>query len=205
VVAGALEHVDHVIVVDDGSVDGTASRVAGMRATLLRHAVQQGKGAALQTGIRHALDQGADWLLLMDGDLQHRPADIPIFLLAAEATRVGLVIGNRCLDRPAMPWVRRFINVLMSWLISAKVGVIIPDTQCGFKLVQATILRSLSPRYSRFEVDSELIVTAVECGADVGSVPIRAVYRGSPSRIRPAMDSIRWIRWFLTRRPRSQA
>ena len=104
-------------------------------AEVLRHDVPSGKGAALHTGWRQALERGFKWTLTLDGDGQHSPEDIPRFFECADRTAAELVSGNRMTDPKIMPWNRRFVNRWMSKRISKFTGREMPDTQCGFRLM----------------------------------------------------------------------
>ncbi|HJW23051.1 MAG TPA: glycosyltransferase family 2 protein, partial [Candidatus Limnocylindrales bacterium] len=121
VVAGTSAHLP-VVVVDDGSSDATAAVARASGATVLEQRPNQGKGAALRAGFRHALEAGFDAAVTLDGDGQHDPAEIPKFLgpLAGEAGGVELVIGERSFG--AMPLVRRLSNATGTLLLSAALG-----------------------------------------------------------------------------------
>jgi len=111
-------HLATVIVVDDGSTDETARLARQAGAEVVGHEKSLGKGAALQTGWRHALDRGFAWTLTLDGDGQHSPEDIPSFFACAERSSISLVVGNRMGSAAAMPPLRRFVNRWMSQRLS---------------------------------------------------------------------------------------
>src|SRR5262245_22905421 len=98
-------YLPNVVVVDDGSTDITRDLARGAGAKVVHHDTALGKGAALNTGWRYALDHGFSWALCMDGDGQHAPADIPKFLRAGESAH--LVVGDRMSNPGKMPWLRR--------------------------------------------------------------------------------------------------
>ncbi len=135
VVSAVREFIPTVMVVDDGSRDGTAALAEAAGAQVLRHEFNRGKGAAIKTGLATAVTEGFDWALLLDGDGQHAAADIPAFWRCAEATGAQLVVGNRMGQAEAMRPVRRFVNRWMSRQLSRRTGQELPDTQCGFRLV----------------------------------------------------------------------
>jgi glycosyltransferase involved in cell wall biosynthesis len=181
-----------VVVVDDGSTDGTAARSAAAGATVLRQVPNAGKGAALRLGFRHALDAGAEAVITLDADGQHDPDEIPAFIEAFEAGRPELIIGRR--DFSAMPVVRRVSNTLGGWVLSAAVGRSVPDNQSGYRLVGRTLLgHLLDSDESGFEFEVEMIARCIALGLPIAWVPIRTIYAGEPSHIRP----VRHLREFV--------
>lgn len=197
-VRAARRRLPNVIVVDDGSTDATA-RVAGdAGAEVLRHAARRGKGAALETGFRHARARGFEWVLTLDGDGQHDPEDIAAFLEGAEQAGAPLIVGNRMPGAAAMPWVRRHVNRAMSWCISRRAGASLPDTQCGFRLMRLTEWSALALDARHFVYESELLLAWCRAGHRVGFVPVRVIYEGAASRIAPVRDTARWLRWLAS-------
>jgi glycosyltransferase involved in cell wall biosynthesis len=119
VVRGVIAHLP-VLVVDDGSVDDTAALAQAAGARVLRQISNQGKGAALQAGLRQALAHGYDAVLTIDADGQHDPAEIPNFLYVYKPNYTDLIIGVR--DFRQMPWPRRFSNSMGRWIFSWVLG-----------------------------------------------------------------------------------
>jgi glycosyltransferase involved in cell wall biosynthesis len=172
------------VVVDDGSADETAAVAEAAGATVLRQHPNQGKGAALRAGFRHALEVGVDAAITLDADGQHDPAEIPSFLaaLAAEPD-IELVVGRR--NFRAMPPGRRLANVLGRRAISWAVGQDVPDNQSGYRLVGRRLMAAtLDSREAGFEFEVEMITVALRRGWTVRWVPIRTIY-GGRSHIRP--------------------
>lgn len=183
VVTGALAHLP-VVVVDDGSTDDTADRAADAGATVVRQLPNQGKGAALREGFRYALDQGADAVVTLDADGQHDPAEIAVFLAAYEQGHQGLIVGAR--DFRRMPPVRRLSNTLGGALFSAAVGRRIPDNQSGYRLIGRRLMTALlESREDGFAFEVEMIARAIALDLSIGWVPIRTIYAGEPSHVRP--------------------
>ncbi len=183
VVAATMRYLP-VVVVDDGSTDDTAVVAAAAGAAVLRQVPNAGKGAALRAGFRHALDAGAEAVVTLDADGQHDPDEIPAFLAAFAASRPELVIGRR--DFAEMPLARRIANSIGGLAVSAAVGRSIPDNQSGYRLIGRTLLGDLlDSDESGFEFEVEMIARCVALGLPLSWVPIRTIYAGEPSHIRP--------------------
>lgn len=190
------QHLPLVIVVDDGSADGTSALAAAAGATVVSQARNLGKGAALRTGLSAALARGFEWVLTMDGDGQHRPQDLPAFFCCAEQAGVQLVVGNRMHNPQAIPWLRRVVNRWMSRRLSDRAGRFLPDSQCGFRLVNLKAWASVPLETDHFEIESEMLLAFIRAGYRVEFVPIQVVGRGRSSHIHPVADSLRWWKWW---------
>jgi len=186
VVEATAQHLP-VVVVDDNSADETAAQAEAAGATVLRQAPNAGKGAALRAGFQFALDSGFEAVVTLDADGQHDPSDIPRFLeayTAQAAARPGLIIGRRRFAE--MPLTRRLSNVVGGVVLSAAVGRWIPDNQSGFRLVGRTLMREmLESVESGFEFEVEMIARWIALGRPIRWVPIRTIYLGETSHIRP--------------------
>jgi glycosyltransferase involved in cell wall biosynthesis len=196
VIADVRKVLPNVIVVDDGSTDATSDAAAKAGAQVFRHEKNRGKGAALITGFREARKQGYAWALMMDADGQHSPADIPTFFAAAERSHAPLVIGNRMANPKTMPLMRRWTNGTMSWLLSNYTRRVIPDTQCGFRLVKLSAFSEDALETSRFEIDSEMLVLFSQNAQSIEAVPIQVIYGDERSNIDVWRDTWRWLKWF---------
>jgi glycosyltransferase involved in cell wall biosynthesis len=173
-----------VLVVDDGSSDDTAAQAEAAGATVLIQSPNAGKGAALRRGFRHALDQGCEAVVTLDADGQHDPAEIPLFLAAWEASRPELIIGRR--DFGEMPPVRRLSNSIGGLVFSAAVGRTVPDNQSGYRLIGRRLMTALLESEEQgFEFEVEMIARCIALGLPIDWVPIRTIYEGEPSHIRP--------------------
>lgn len=196
IVSAARQWQPTVLVVDDGSADRTAQIAENAGAVVLLHAKNCGKGAALQTGLAHALQSGFDWVVTMDGDGQHRPEDLPAFLRCAEQTGATMVVGNRMGEAWKMPWLRRTVNRAMSWMISRCAGRFLPDTQSGFRLIHLPTWAALSLQSKKFEVESEMLLAFLAAGERVEFVPVQVCHSERASHIRPLADTWRWLVWW---------
>jgi glycosyltransferase involved in cell wall biosynthesis len=188
-------HLSEVIVIDDGSRDATAEEARRAGARVIRHPDNLGKGAALRTGLAAALNAGWSWAVLLDGDGQHRPEDIPNLFNRARIMNADLVIGNRMHAASAMTWLRWLTNRWMSRQLSRLTDSAMPDTQCGFRLLRLEAWRSLRHSSSRFEVDSEMVLLFAHYGYRVEFEPIPVIRSQRRSHIRPLTDAWRWFRW----------
>ena len=204
-VGAVRRYLPAVLVVDDGSTDDTPRLAGGAGAEVVRHRRNLGKGAALQTGLSLALQQGFEWALTLDGDGQHAPEDMPALLRCAGQTGAALVIGNRMDDARAMPWLRRQVNRWMSCKLSRLAGRHLPDTQCGLRLIHLATWAALPLKTERFEVESETLMAFLAAGRRVEFVPIRVSRSVRRSHIHPVADSLRWWLWWRNFRRLSPA
>lgn len=181
VVRGCLRHVDEVVVVDDGSTDGTAVVAEAAGARVLRNDRNRGKGASLRRAAEHAR---GELLVTLDGDGQDDPADIPA-LLAAIERGAELVIGSRFRDQPPRPGaitpINRIGNLALTGTLNLLYGVRLSDTQAGFRAIRRTLWQRLPLRADRYEVETEVLVRALLANARVVEVPVtrRARAHGS--------------------------
>jgi len=199
VIAGTKSHLP-VLVIDDGSKDDTAAVAEAAGASVLRQIPNQGKGAALQAGYRWALDQGYQAVIMLDADGQHDPAEIPAFLAAYAAHQPDLIIGERNFTQ--MPFPRNLSNTIGRWTFSRAVGQPIKDNQSGYRLLSRRLMEAMLTSSERgFEFEVEMIVLAVARGWTVEGVPIRTIYEGAGSHIRPLAHIANYFR--ILRRTRA--
>ena len=198
VVQGALRHCPNVIVVDDGSDDGTADAIADLPIVLLRHATRMGKGAGLRTGFAEALRRGLDAVVTMDGDGQHSADDIPRLLAAANRRPGWIVIGARLRKRANQPRYRRLANEFGDWGIAWGTGYQVADSQSGQRLYPANVcaLACAGIPGEDFVFEAQVVMSAAqELGTRCVSIPIEARYNVvhaapdfRPSHFRPLRD-----------------
>ncbi len=195
-VESVRRHVSSIFVIDDGCTDNTAELAGRAGASIIRHSQNLGKGAALQSGWNRARTEGFQWVLILDGDGQHSPDEIPVFLAAAERNSAALIVGNRLHEPERMPWVRRQVNRWMSRQLSKAAGQELPDSQCGFRLINLVALSSVRIRTQHFEIESEVLLAFARHGYRIEFVPVSALYKGEQSKIHPLRDTWRWFRWW---------
>jgi len=181
------------LVVDDGSRDDTFARAEAAGATVLRQIPNQGKGMALRAGFRWALKEGYEAVLTLDADGQHDPVEIPSFLDAYAKRGADLIIGAR--DFSQMPPVRRLSNKVGGWAFSWAIGQPIRDNQSGYRLISRRLLEAiLTSDEAGFEFEVEMIVVCVQHGFKLDWVPIRTIYAGEGSHIRPWHHTLNFTR-----------
>ncbi|HYS19475.1 MAG TPA: glycosyltransferase family 2 protein [Gemmatimonadales bacterium] len=187
-----------VIVVDDGSSDGTGSVAAAAGASVVRHDTNRGKGAALRSGVAQvATGQGGGGsvIVTLDSDGQHPPEEIPRLVAPIAEGQADLVLGAR--ERTAaMPLGRRLTNRLSAALASRIGGQSIPDAQTGFRAFTAEIAALVRPPESHYEYEAAFLLEALARRVRVASIPIPTVYHGAPSHFRTVADTWRLARIF---------
>lgn len=200
VVTAARREIEPVIVIDDGSTDGTGAAALDAGAIVLRHEVNRGKGAALKTGFQYALERTYDGVVTLDADGQHLPSEISKFLRARRERGADLIIGGRAHLFAQMLARRRMANRFSAKSISFASGVSISDSQSGFRFYSARLLRSLELRTDGFDLESEVIVRAGRTGLSIETIPIELGFVNgiATSHYRPLADTLR-IAWTVAR------
>ncbi|PYK07011.1 MAG: glycosyltransferase family 2 protein [Verrucomicrobia bacterium] len=195
VVRRTRKQLDHVLVVDDGSSDRTAQCAREAGAEVIVQNRNRGKGEAIKTGLRHRLDRQFMHVIILDGDGQHLPEEIERFMSAAAlAEDRSLFLGNRMNNLAAMPFVRRVVNRYMSNRISRTCGQDIPDTQCGFRMLDRQLIPELLVGARRFDYETEMLIIASRKGYRIESVPITTIYSDEVSSIHPVRDTLRFFK-----------
>ena len=186
-----------ILVVDDGSTDDTASRAAAAGAEVVGGGINQGKGPALRRGMAEAMARGAEWIITLDGDGQHRPEDIPRLL---ERAATGLiVIGSRRGSSAGQPAARRFANRFADFWISWAARHPVQDSQCGLRAYPAAALKDLGRyegRSGRFVFESEILIDASRAGWRTEAVEVEVAYGEAlrrPSHFKPVADISRIV------------
>jgi len=181
-----------IIVVDDGSTDGTEDLVRGLADATVRFARNRGKGAALRAGFALALAEGHDTLVTVDADGQHDPRFAPQLVAALHAA--DLAIGARTRTPGEMPLGRRITNRLSAAAVARCIGQPVADAQSGFRALRSDMARDVRPRGDRYEFETEFLLVAGRRGYRISFVPVPTSYPGTvPSRFRSVRDSARIV------------
>lgn len=195
VVRGIRKQVEQVYVIDDGSDDATAQKAKEAGATVISHLRNQGKGAAISTGIQAFLQTQNEAFVILDADAQHDWEELPAFIQKMEQTHADIVIGNRMRRTAGMPLIRKWTNQFTSSIISKLCGQTVEDSQCGYRLIQRNVVQDIKLSLHRFDAESEFLIQAARAGYKIEQVPIKTIYRGDESsKIKPIRDTIRFFK-----------
>jgi glycosyltransferase involved in cell wall biosynthesis len=184
----------NILVVNDGSSDNTGKIVRDYDIELVSHEKNLGKGAALKSGFDYLISRGADWIITIDGDMQHDPALLPQFIEYAEQGSFDLVIGARKRNFSDMPWDRRFSNWSTSTLMSLITGENIKDGQCGYRLIRCSKLADIVYVTNGYEFETECLLKMLHSGAKIAWIDIPTNYSGAPSSIKRLRDIVRFLK-----------
>ena len=189
----------NVVVVDDGSTDSTFRAVAGLDVTVLRNEENCGKAGSLSRGFEHALAHGAIGVITLDADGQHAPEEIPSFVKQSLDDPNAFLIGARRRDQRRASFWRYVANRIADFWIGWAAGQPIEDSQSGFRLYPAQLLRDVTLNHDQkhgFVFESEILIEAVRRGWACQNVSISVRLRAGPrpSHFRPVLDIVRITR-----------
>jgi len=185
-----------IVVVDDGSSDHTVEQVKNLAVGVLCHSANRGKGEALKTGFKYAIEQGFDAVITIDADGQHD--FIPLFIQTVAMNSYDIIIGSRMKDIKTMPFHRQLSNRITSFLISIRVRQRIEDSQCGYRLIKIDVLKKIALNTHRFETESEILLKSGILGFRIGHIPIHTIYAGESTAMKLVADTVRFIKLYLS-------
>jgi len=196
-----------VVVVNDGSTDGTGAAAEALADVVLRHEVNRGKGAALITGLTYLRENGYNAAITLDADGQHPPELIPEFVAKYQETACDLVVGGRPFALGRMPLLRLLGNRLSSFWVSVACGRSIPDSQCGFRLYDLRTIPLEKLTTHGFDAETEMLLETCRRGGRIEQVKVPLIYRASRSHFDQLGDTLaiaRVIARYLFSRRRTQ-
>ena len=199
VLKATKRYVGKIVVVDDGSRDSTVKEAESQKVTVLKHALNLGKGCALRTGCDYAVKHGADILVVLDADTQHDPADIPRFLTALKGS--DIVFGSRSLDRN-MPIILKFGNWFINNTTELAYGIALSDTQSGYRAFTAEAYKKLRWKSSDYSMESEMIANVGRYKLKYREIFIKTVY-ADKYKGTTVLDGVKivlnMLRWKITK------
>ncbi|MBP2145140.1 glycosyltransferase involved in cell wall biosynthesis [Methanofollis sp. W23] len=178
VVLKARRYVDEVLVIDDGSTDDTRAIAHEAGAVVITHQKNAGKGAAVKTALEYARVRGFEYLVLLDGDGQHDPDEIPRLLTPVKEGNADMVIGSRFLDntRSTIPFYRRIGQQVLTTMTNMDSSIKTTDSQSGFRVLGRSAIQRFTLDSEGYSVESDMISTLSENGAKIYEVPISVNY-----------------------------
>ncbi|QLG27404.1 glycosyltransferase family 2 protein [Halorarum halophilum] len=180
VVLAAKEYADEVIVIDDGSADKTVDIATQAGATVVEHSENSGKGRAVQTLLQEVESRDFGALVLLDGDGQHVPADIPDVTEPVLEGDCDIAIGSRYLagKQTETPFHRRFGQRVLDIMTTGSARTKVTDSQSGFRALSPAAAQDLRIRTDGMGVESEMINDATQKGLSIQEIPIDVRYDG---------------------------
>ena len=193
-----------IIIIDDGSIDSTASIVESLISAyspylkLLRHSKNLGKGQALITGFDYIKENNYSGVITLDADGQHDTKEIINFLEVIKKEDPDLIIGDRLGNTAGMPFIRLATNVFTSWIISKIAGKKVSDVQSGYRYLKTMAIKKIKLKTKNFDTEPEIILRAGWQGMKILNVPIKTIYHDDfVSYVNPVKDTIKFFKLVL--------
>lgn len=186
--------IENVIAIDDASADDSAEICERVGVKLIRLLENSGKGNALQIGFSAAIKKGFNFAFSIDSDLQHQPEDFPEFLKMQNEKSADLVIGKRDFSYSKMPLPRICSNTITSGIVSLFTRQKIADSQCGFRLYNLDLIKTLKFRTKRYQFETEVILKFAKAGGKIVFVPVATIYDGQRSYISHFRDIMNFVK-----------
>jgi glycosyltransferase involved in cell wall biosynthesis len=179
VVLKVKNHVDKVLVIDDGSIDDTARIAKDAGAYVISHKTNYGKSAAIKSGFKYALTKGFEYVVTIDGDGQHNPDEIPFVLKNLKNNGNDIIVGFRSDEDTEMPSWRKIGKNVLDYTTSFGNGGYITDSQNGFRAFNKKAVKALTPALNgeAFSVESEQLIKAHELGLEVSHANVTCKYK----------------------------
>lgn len=190
------DSIQNIIVVDDGSEKRISKDdlPPDPRISLLSHDSNLGKGAALLTAAKFALEKGGVFMISLDADGQHDPREISRFIEILTDGFNGLAIGSRDFKGKKIPWTSRLGRMMSDLMVFLETGRWIDDTQSGFRLYPLSIFKSCDCRSSGYEFETELLVRSIWAGYECRTIPISVEYpKNRISHFKLFQDNVRFV------------
>jgi len=196
IVLRARQYAGEVVVIDDGSRDGTAAVAELAGATVVRHRQNHGYGGAIQRIFSEARKRQPDVLVVLDGDAQHNPDEIPA-LVRAVKNGADVVIGSRRLRKNNIPAYRRLGQRVLARLSNIASGNGLSDTESGFRAYSRRAVETLELKETGMAVSAEIVAAATSEGLKITEVPASVSYDTETSTHHPVSHGLGVMRWIL--------
>ena len=183
-----------LLVIDDGSLDATAQILNDNGIPHLSHETNLGKGGAIKSGAKWAIENNFHWILTLDADQQHPPSSIPVFM---ERMKEGVILIGQRTDLKSMPLLRVFSNTFTSLLLSIRTNHLLRDSQCGFRLIPLALLKEVTFKQNGFQFESELLIKASYADYTIEHINIPTVYGSEKSAMRNIYDTIKFAAMYF--------
>ena len=182
-----------IYVIDDKSTDNSVEIIKNIPINIFVQKKNKGKGGALKTGFKHAIEDGFEYAITIDADLQHNPDSLMKFIEKQKENNSQLVIGSREISRKKMPFMRVMSNKITSKIVSFLVHQKITDSQSGYRLYDLKSFNIENLLTDRYQFETEIVFEIVKNGGKIDSIPIETIYSGQTSHI----SHLRDIKYFI--------